>query len=294
MTSPPNPSASQDAARSPPFVIHPPRGAPSALVLDSPHSGCHFPADFGAAISIAQLRNAEDPFVDTLFARAPDHGASLIAARFPRSYIDPNRAEGDIDLALIEGEWPDRYQPSGKAHLGKSLIWRSLDDGTAIYRTRLSVATVRQRIANYLLPYQRALGRLIDETHAAHGRVYHLNCHSMDAVGGAMGEGGVGRRRADVVLGDRDGTTCAPAFTAQVADFLRAQGYSVAINDPFKGVELVRRFSAPARQRHSLQIELNKRLYLHDGTRIRSAGCARLQTQLGELMAELARTSAAA
>ena len=107
-----------------------------------------------------------------------------------------------------------------------------------------------------------------------------------------MGEGGAGRRRADVVLGDRDGTTCAPAFTAQVADFFRAQGYSVAINDPFKGVELVRRFSAPARHRHSLQIELNKRLYLHDGTRVRSPGFTLLQTQLGELMAELARTTA--
>ena len=293
MTSPAATPASQDAARRPtPYVIHPPRGTPSALVLDSPHSGCHFPADFGAAISIAQLRNTEDPFVDTLFACAPDHGASLLAARFPRSYIDPNRAEGDIDLALIEGDWPDHYQPSGKAHLGKSLIWRSLDDGTAIYRSRLSVATVRKRIANYLRPYQHALSRLIDDTHAAHGRVYHLNCHSMDAIGGAMGEGGAGRRRADVVLGDRDGTTCAPAFTAQVADFFRAQGYSVAINDPFKGVELVRRFSAPARHRHSLQIELNKRLYLLDGTRVRSPGFTLLQTQLGELMAELARTTA--
>jgi N-formylglutamate amidohydrolase len=265
-----------------------PIGPTSPLVLDSPHSGHTFPADFGAAISHERLRSAEDVFIDELYASAPQHGAHLLEAHFPRSYIDPNRAAGDIDLDLIDGPWPHHYAPSGKARLGKALVWRFLDDATPIYAARLSVATVQHRITNYLLPYQAALKTLLDEAHAQHGCVYHINCHSMDPVGSTMAEGVPGKPRADVVLGDRDGSTCDSEFTQTVAEFFRARGYSVAINDPFKGVELVRMYAEPSQGRHSLQIELNKKLYLQSGTLERSAGFTSLQADLSGLLAALA------
>ena len=271
------------------FKIHRPTGLPGPLVLDSPHSGNEFPDDFGAALSIERLRSAEDVLVNQLYAGAPVHGAHLLEALFPRSYIDPNRSAGDIDLELLDGPWPHHFEPSGKARLGKALVWRTLDNGEAIYASRLSVATVAHRITHYLQPYQAALKSLLDQAHAAHGVVYHINCHSMDPVGGAMAEGVAGRARADVVIGDRDGTTCEPGFTRCVADFFRNRGYSVAINDPYKGVELVRMYSAPLSGRHSLQIELNKRLYLRDGSLEPSAGFPKLASDLNQLVVELVR-----
>ena len=54
-----------------------------------------------------------------------------------------------------------------------------------------------------------------------------------------------GRARGDFVLGDRDGTTCEPEFTAFIATTLAEMGYAVAINDPYKGVELVRKSRPP-------------------------------------------------
>jgi N-formylglutamate amidohydrolase len=87
-----------------------------------------------------------------------------------------------------------------------------------------------------------------------------------------------------MVLGDRDGTTCAPAFTAFVHEVLTAQGYDVRINDPFKGVELVRAHADPAAGRHSLQLEVNKRLYMDQSTRERHAGFDRLQADLMALL----------
>lgn len=271
------------------FKIHRPSGLPAPLVLDSPHSGHQFPDDFGAALSIERLRSAEDVLVNQLYAGAPAHGAHLLEACFPRSYIDPNRSAGDIDLELLDGPWPHLYEPSGKARLGKALVWRTLDDGAAIYASRLSVATVAHRITHYLQPYQAALKSLLDQAHVAHGVVYHINCHSMDPVGGAMAEGVTGRARADVVIGDRDGTTCEPGFTRCVADFFVSRGYSVAINDPYKGVELVRMYSAPLQGRHSLQIELNKCLYLQSGSLQPSTGFPKLASDLNQLMAELVR-----
>ncbi len=244
-------------------------------------------------LGVDRLRSAEDVLVNELYASAPAHGAHLLEASFPRSYIDPNRSAGDIDLELLDAPWPHHYEPSGKARLGKALIWRTLDDGTPIYGGPLSVEVVQHRISRYLRPYQTALKDLLDQAHAEHGVVYHINCHSMDPVGSAMAEGGRGSRRADIVLGDRDGSTCEREFTQLVADLFRSRGYEVAINNPYKGVELVRLYSAPLQGRHSLQIEINKRLYLRDGTTEPSTGFAGLQSDLNDLLAAVVRYAGA-
>jgi N-formylglutamate amidohydrolase len=254
-------------------------------VLDSPHSGHEFPADFDAVVSEFDLRDGEDCFVDELYAPTTEFGVPLLAAQFPRTYLDPNRHAGDIDLELMEGgHWPHAHVPSGKARIGKALIWRTLDDGRAIYGRKLRVDEVLARIERCHAPYHRALVGLMDAAHARFGQVFHINCHSMPHVGGKMGEGGEGRARADFVLGDRDGTTCDPAFTQFIHRTLTAMGYVVAINDPYKGVELVRAYSDPACGRHSLQLEINKRLYMDEASRSRSAGFDSLQRDLAALV----------
>ncbi|MDE2275610.1 MAG: N-formylglutamate amidohydrolase, partial [Burkholderiales bacterium] len=270
------------------FTVDGPRDAPTALVLDSPHSGRRMPADFGAACSAEALRDGEDCFIDELYAGAAASGVPLLAAQFPRTYIDPNRHAADIDPELLAEPWPGPQVPSGKAALGKALIWRTLDDGRPIYARRLPVAEVQQRIERYHRPYHRALVALLDAAHARHGVVYHLNCHSMNPVAGVMGEGGAGAARADIVLGDRDGTTCSPAFTAFVREVLEGFGLQVKVNDPYKGVELVRAYSDPAAGRHSLQLEINKRLYMDPHGLQPHAGFALLQARLRTLVQRLA------
>jgi N-formylglutamate deformylase len=267
------------------FTLHGPAEPRTPLVLDSPHSGFDFPDDFGAAVSEFDLRDGEDCFVDQLWLPAVERGVGLIAARAPRTYIDCNRHAGDVDLELLEGGlWPDEHVPSGKARLGKSLIWRSLDDGRAIYERKLGVDEVRARINRYHRPYHRALQERIEATHGRFGASWHIDCHSMNAVAGAQGEGGAGTPRADIVLGDRDGTTCDAAFTEFVRAHLAACGYDVKINDPYKGVELVRAYSNPARRRMSLQLEVNKRLYMDQATREKTAGFASLRNDLESLV----------
>ncbi len=273
------------------LVVHgpqPPAAPAQSLVLDSPHSGFVMPGDFGSVRTDTELRDGEDCFIDELYLPATARGVPLLAAQFPRTYLDPNRHPGDIDVDLLDEPWPDPLQPSGKARIGKSLVWRTLDDGRPIYDRKLSVPELQRRIARYHQPYHAQLRALMDAAHRHFGVVHHINCHSMNAVSGAMGEGGAGIARADIVLGDRDGTTCAPEFTAFVRDFLRGCGYEVKVNDPFKGVELVRAYSNPAASRHSLQLEVNKRLYMDLGsglaTPLRHEGFARLQGHLMQLV----------
>jgi N-formylglutamate deformylase len=257
------------------------------LVLDSPHSGREFPADFGAVVSEAELRAAEDCYVDELYAAAGELGAPLLAAAFPRTYVDPNRHAGDVDLDLIEGAWPWDYSPSGKAKIGKALVWRTLEDGRPIYSRRLKPETIRGRIDRCHVPYHRELKEHLDATHRRFGRVLHINCHSMRSVAGKQSDDGEGCVRADFVLGDRDGTTCDPRFTERVRATLAGMGYAVKVNDPYKGVELVRAYSDPKAGRHSLQIEINKRLYMDERTLQKTGDFSKIQQNLGELMREI-------
>jgi len=266
---------------------HDPTGASLPLVLDSPHSGTSYPADFDHLPPRAIVRRAEDTHVETLFGAAPDAGATLVEALFPRAYIDPNRHPSDMDPAVLEEPWPGPVAHSRKAELGIGLVWRLAQGGVPMYARPLSVADVERRIALYYEPYHAAVAAALDERHRRFGAVWHLNCHSMPAVGDVMSDD-PGRERAEFVLGDRDGTTCEPEFTAFVAATLSAMGYEVAINDPYKGVELVRKHGRPAERRHSLQIEINRRLYMDEVSLARTAGFGALQADLVRLIEALA------
>lgn len=262
---------------------HDPSGPAIPLVLDSPHSGEAYPADFDHAPPRAVVRQAEDTHVARLWRHAPSVGATLIEALFPRAYVDANRSLQDIDPDLLADPWPEPIAPTRKTVQGIGLVWRIARDGSPMYARRLAAAELAGRIRRYWQPYHAEVEAALDSMHRAHGAVWHLNCHSMPAVGDAFSDD-PGRERADFVLGDRVGTTCGPEFTAFVAGHLRALGYDVAVNDPYKGVELVRRHGRPAEQRHSLQIEIKRTLYMDETTLEPAAGYARLSRDLGSLL----------
>lgn len=259
------------------------------LVFDSPHSGIDYPADFRPVADRAALRMAEDTHVHTLFGGVVDAGGVLLHALFPRSYADTNRAMDDLDLAQIDGTLAFALRPTVKSRNGIGLCWtRVPPDGAPMYDRPLTAVEVQHRIDIYHQPYQRKLRSLLDATHSRWGQVLHVNCHSMPYRASAMSPEPMGTTRADFVLGDRDGTSCAPALTQTIHDFLVARGMSVGINNPYKGMELVRANGDPGANRHSIQIEINRRLYMDEETRQPNAGFSPLQTVLNELSAHLA------
>lgn len=253
------------------------------LIFDSPHSGTVYPEDFGYACDFKTLEKAEDKFVDDLFIKAPDYGATLLTADFPRSYIDVNRCEKDIDPDLLDDLWPHEIATTARSHAGIGLVRRLVRPGLPVYNRQLSIAEIQHRIATFYRPYHATLERVIEKAHYDFGAVWHINCHSMPSA-----EGHTFRtsplKSMDFVLGDRDGTTCDSNFTRSVRDFLKGLGYKVAINDPYKGVELVRRYSAPATGRHSLQIEVLRSLYLDEGTYEKSKNYEVLKADIEKLI----------
>lgn len=236
-------------------------GAQAPLVIDVPHAGRTYPTDFRYSCPYALLRQTEDAYVDELVFGAVQHGAVMLTALFPRALIDVNRALDDLDPAVVDGVWPEPLQPGERTLQGLGLVRRLCRGGVPMYDTPLPLAEVDQRLRQFYDPYHRQLTRLLQRRQQAFGAVWLVNCHSMPARG--VEERGFARRH-DFVLGDRDGASCEPWFIQQAASILRSQGYSVAINDPYKGKEILRRHGQPARGSQALQLEINRALYLDE------------------------------
>ena len=249
------------SADEPVTVVSPSVSAVPAF-FDSPHSGSTYPADFNVTFEHQTLRRAEDAFVDELFSAAPDHGARMIAARFPRAYIDPNRSDLDIDPEQIDG-WGGPAEPTEKSAVGKGLIWTRLHGKAPLYENKLTAEQVRARIDTYWRPYHGAVAQAYDDLHAEFGHVYHVDCHSMRATGNEFDPDGM-VERPDFVISNHDGTSCDAAFFDLVVNHLRELGYNVAENDPYKGAELTRRYADALGGRHALQIEINRKLYMDE------------------------------
>lgn len=264
------------------------------LVLDSPHSGTQYPDDFAHACDPQVLRRAEDTHVERLYEFAPALGVAWIEALFPRSYLDANRDVTEVDVDMLDGPWSGPVAADervlSKVRLGKGLIWRMTDDGQPIYARRLGVAEVQSRIDRCWSPYHAAVAQAIAAAHDRHGYSIHINCHSMPAVASSHATEFPGLVHDDFVVGDRDGTTAHPELTRRVGEHLRGLGYSVSYNHPYKGVELVRRHSDPARHRHSVQLEINRRLYMDEQSLALSSGFGALQASLQSLVAMLLST----
>ena len=117
-----------------------------------------------------------------------------------------------------------------------------------------------------------------------HGYSIHINCHSMPAIASRSATDFPGEAHADFVVGDRDATTANPALSEMICAHLKSMGYSVAYNHPYKGVELVRRYANPAAQRHSIQLEINRKLYMDENTLAMTPGFASLKIHLQSLV----------
>ncbi len=270
-----------------PYVLTPPTASAIPLVCDSPHSGVIYPADFQASLPISILRSGEDTYVEELWQAVPMVGGTLLAANFPRTYIDPNRELDDIDPNILAEPWTTELHPTEKSRLGHGLIWSMARD-QPIYDRKLWVGEVENRIGNYHQPYHDALNRQIEAAHERFGVVWHLNLHSMPSDSYEVLGIDTDKPLADFVLGDRDGTTCDPTLIGIVEDFLLGCGYTVARNDPFKGVALIARIGRPEDNRHSLQIEVNRSLYMDEESYGKTANFGNLQRDLSELTVKVA------
>lgn len=257
------------------------------VVFASPHSGRDYSPAFveQSCLDATALRRSEDAFVDTLFRRAPDFGAPLIRANFPRAYVDANREAYELDPRMFSDALPDYVVTrSPRIAAGLGTIARVVANGEEIYGHPLTFAEARRRIESTHRPYHRALMGLIDDTRQAFGGCLLVDCHSMPSnVTGTRSDHPLG----DIILGDCHGTAAAPAMTALAERLLKDLGFSVTRNRPYAGGYTTRHYGRPRAGVHVLQIELNRALYLDEAAIAPLPEMAGIAARLDDFMAQL-------
>src|SRR5437016_13411882 len=271
----------------PPFEILEPGETASPVLFNPPHSGSIYPRAFLAAsrLDFATLRRSEDSFVDELILGVVGRGHPVMRAHFPRCFIDVNREPYELDPRMFEGRLPSFANTrSMRVAGGLGTVARVVGDAQEIYRQRIPVDDAIRRIEGLYKPYHRALPRLLTRVNRDFGAAILIDFHSMPSSAGAKDE----RPRADVVLGDRYGTSCVAAVAETVEATLRAQGYSVSRNKPYAGGFITEHYGNPAAGLHAIQLELNRALYMDERRFERSPSFTRLANDLETLSEALA------
>ncbi len=281
----------QEGAPPPCETIEPSRLA-SPLIFSSPHSGKFYPPEFLAAsrLDLRALRSSEDVAVDDLFAAAPAHGAPLLRANYPRAFIDVNREPVELDPKLFAEPLPAFANArSLRVASGLGTIARVVAEGQAIYRERIPLAEGLARIETYYRPYHAALETLLERTAQKFGGAILVDCHSMPS---RMPTGDQRRPyepiAADIVIGDRHGASCEAALSHRIHSLLSGMGYRVARNKPYAGGYITENYAARSRNRHAVQIEINRALYLDEKTLEPGADYARVKDDMTRLIAAIA------
>ena len=272
-----------------PFGVRQPVQDLSPCIFTSPHSGADYPAAFVKASRLdpVALRGSEDAFIDELFAAAPDHGAPLLIARYPRAFVDMNREAWELDPGMFNGELPHFVNSSSpRVSGGLGTIARVVSNGAEIYSKKLPFSEAERRIRSIYMPYHNALKELIGATQAATGCAVVIDCHSMPSIGGPMDQD-KGRQRADIILGDRFGSSCANVVTDTAEDAFRELGYTVTRNLPYAGGYTTRNYGRPIGGIHTLQIEMNRALYMNEQDISRGPDFEEIQGHMQIIIARL-------
>lgn len=244
----------------------------SGVIFASPHSGKLYPDEFLArsAVPLNELRRNEDAFIDDLFEACSDLGAPLLSARFPRCFVDVNRAPDELLQSWLGDDMPSTIR--GNAGLG--VIPTKLSETCEIYKKPLNPRFVKGRLVSLYYPYHNALQELIAESSLNFGHSLLIDCHSMP------GFASMGSRRPDIILGDRFGVSCHPETIAAIEQAFRQLNYTVARNYPYAGGYVTSHYGKPMSGIETVQIEVNRDLYLNPVTLKPKGGYQRLANDL--------------
>jgi N-formylglutamate amidohydrolase len=275
---------------SPGYCLERPAEIRVPFVFNSPHSGNAYSQEFiqSSRLDAMTLRKSEDCFVDELFAGVVPIGAPLLKAEFPRAWLDVNREPWELDPEMFDGPLPANINSrSARVTGGLGTIARIVSETEEIYADKIPSSQAISRIQNHYIPYHAALRNLLATTVVNFGHAVLIDCHSMPSCSQSANPLRREHMRADFVLGDRFGTSCAPQITHFAASFLRELGYHVVINKPYAGGFITEHYGRPENGLHALQIEINRALYMDEKHLTKNTGFHALAADLSSFVSRL-------
>jgi N-formylglutamate deformylase len=251
------------------------------VVVSVPHAGVATDGFEATMTPELDVRCDADLYVDRLYRIGQADGPDVsLAARLSRFVCDLNRDADDVSPGAVPAH------PAPRNTDGRGFIWAVTTAGVPALSRPLTLEDWRARAALHAA-YHGALAQALERARERFGFAVLVDGHSMPSRG-RSGHQDPGRLRADVVPGDRDGTSCAPALSRFVGDHFSSRGYSVAFNQPYKGGYITTHHGRPAANIHAIQIELRRDLYMDETTyEPREPGLTKLSSDLAALIASL-------
>ena len=219
------------------------------LVVSFPHTGIDLPAELAPRLVSPWLaRKDTDWYVERLYARALELGATTVRTAISRTVIDVNRDPSGISL------YPGR--------ITTALCPTETFDGEPLYRPGQAPddAEIAERRARFFEPYHAALAQEIERLRERYGRVVLYDAHSIRSRVPRLFHGEL----PHLNIGTHRGASCAAALTRLIEQACEEPRFSRVTDGRFVGGWTTRRYGAPRRNVHAVQMELACRGYLDE------------------------------
>ena len=234
------------------FKIEEPKAPVVPIIISIPHSGTKFPKEIKKQYKKRMRNHLDDTdwYVHRLYEFASSLGITIVKANLSRWVIDLNRNPKSVPLyndnRLITSNTPttDFY-------------------GNKIYKSRdlePKEDEIKRRLDTYYWPYYSQIESLLEERKKQFGGVLLWDAHSIRHKVSTIQKDPF----PDMILGNNDEKTADPRLIKSALQGLRSGEFQINHNSPFKGGHITRYFGKPENTIHTLQLEMNKILYMDD------------------------------
>jgi N-formylglutamate amidohydrolase len=256
------------------------------ILLSVPHAGRDYPRSVYDQLRLppAALTRLEDRYADYLARDAIKSGIPTIIALRSRAWMDLNREACDMDQEmLVLADRDPRIRPGSKVRGGLGLIPRRLAGAGDIWRRQFTNVEVAERLVGYHTPYHQNIATILTKMQAQFGGAILLDLHSMPPLGTSFGGS-----PAHFVVGDLFGKSAGGWVSELLVTRIKQAGYHCQLNHPYSGDYALRRHASTRQNIHTLQLEVDRALYLDAALQQPGVGLAKIARLIAEICHALA------
>jgi len=208
-----------------------------------------------------------DRYVDELYRPVWEElQIPSIVTQWHRYVVDPNRKPDDVDEDSVRGS----FNPSGTFPIG--LHWSVTTQGHRLITKPMSVELHQKLLDQYYSPFHQQIENKFQQFRVlGASKIFHLDAHSMPSKGTEV-HPDPGQMRAEIIVSDFNGQSCDPRFTELVLAAYEKAGFEVKKNWPYIGGGVTQRYGKPNAGQHTLQVEMNRAIYMDEVTKQRLPG----------------------
>ncbi len=253
------------------------------LMITSPHSGESIPKETPWLHNVDKmvLLTDVDRYVDELYKPTCTHlNIPMVAMDTHRYVVDLNRLPEDVSSETVEG-----IPLSSKKKFVSELHWKKTTQGYELFNQPIPLSVHKKLLELYYFPFHEKVQKMeaaLYKKGTCPPR-YHFDVHSMPSVATATHKD-AGKKRPDVVISDCEGKSCSTEFKDITLKEFQDAGFQVSYNWPYLGGRMTEQYGKPAEDKHSIQIELNRALYMDEKTREKNQNFQNLQEQLEKVL----------